>query len=216
MRGNQYLGANKPGLFRKKSEPKTLYKTSNLLWDKKTGMIRLSSVAPISHSTAMNDDAVCIAAHDDGDAYGIHKSYPARFCTCGFHGYSSYIDASFHNQGGDVILQVVASGKMFEYDKGYRFGHQRVEAIVIRNCCAIGCNAEAESFFVYETDAERFLKPVCNTHAGMGQSMSVKHFESVVSNTLPSNAPRITVFADAQTWEARALRKNASHKKVSV
>lgn len=191
---NPYLGDRKGYLFSKKSEPKTLYKTSSLRWDKATDTVSLSSVSPIMRPTAMNDDAQCIVPHEDGEGLGFHLSYPSRFCTCGFHGYSDYADAVTHSQSGDVILKVVASGKMFEYDKGYRFGHQRVEGVVIsEHCRAIGCQEKTEALFVDIDGMECFLRPVCAKHASTGESMSLERFAEIVSRTLPKTAPRITV-----------------------
>lgn len=193
-RDNQYLGLRQGSLFKRQTEqPQTLYKASNLFFDEATNTVRLSSVALISHTTAMNADAKCFAPDSGGEGEGSHLTYPARFCHCGFHGYAYYADAVAHSQVGDVILRVVASGKMFEYEKGYRFGHQRVEEIVISGCRAVGCHSEAERFFLHTMKDECFLKPVCAKHSQSGKSMSFELFEEIVSRTLPDKAPRIIV-----------------------
>jgi hypothetical protein len=113
---------------------------------------------PFSHGTpyAAEDDSAC-----RGDVKPVRHM---RGCTCGFYGYRDLAAARVHPQltPSSVLLEVVASGEVLEYERGYRFSHQRVIALEVGRCVALGCARPARAFARSFDD----LLPVCGGHVG--------------------------------------------------
>lgn len=218
---NRYLGKSTIPLLRSNMEPKVLYKQSNLKKDFRTGEIRLMSVCfPEDETgTSVNADAKCQVILDPlmltignktwtlgkgGTPY--HKEIPARICDCGFHAYNEYAPARDHDQKGNFVLRVVGSGKMFEYKQGYRYGHQRVEEIIVTECANYGCARNADRLRVFSYGDIQPVCSVCSSQRWIGaySLMSFREFEEVASKGLPDNAPRITIrseYSDVTAWE---------------
>lgn len=188
----QFLGSNfvKKADRTPKGTPQTLYKRANLKLHRKTGEILIVPLVHQAEGVGVNADAVCGA--------GFSHAAPRRGCRCGFYAYTSYDDAESHCQGGDVILKVVASGEMFQYRQGYRYGHQRLEQVEVRKCH--WCPESAYRFaLTFHNDV---LLPMCRSHASNTamKTLSFPQVEEFASAELPSHAPRITV--KAETYES--------------
>lgn len=173
-----------------KGKPQTLFKRANLGYTYGRQIIFTPLVSGVE--VKANDDAVC--------ANGLSHAAPSRVCGCGFYAYTAYEDAEAHEQGGDVILKVVASGKMFQYSKGYRYEHQRVEQVEVKNCH--WCPKSAYRFAMMNGR----LTPICRMHAANVTTMSFHKFEALASLGLPSHAPKIKVKAEVyESPESNAI-----------
>lgn len=218
---NRYLGKSRMPFLPANMEPKVLYKQSNLKKDFRTGEIRLMSVCfPEDEiGTSVNADAKCQVNLEplkltignrtwnlDKGGPTSHREIPARSCNCGFHAYNEYAPARNHDQKGLFILRVVGSGRMFEYKQGYRYGHQRVEEVIVTECATYGCGSRADRLRVLNWGD---IQPVCSgcsalRRIGTNSLMSFSEFEQAASKGLPENAPRITIrpeSSDVKVWE---------------
>jgi hypothetical protein len=198
-------------------KPEVLYKRASLVQDLTTDEIKLKSVYWNGVTVPLNSDAKCL------DLFaGLHGQAPARFCSCGFHAYKEYNDAHLHPQAGDVVLRVVGSGKMFEYNKGYRYGHQRLEEIIVYQCVSYNCSEPADRLAKINYE---LIRPVCRLHSGETETqtiMSFSEFEEVASASLPADAPRVTIRSEYKTlvpWDRsvanRTLKKIQYSNKVN-
>lgn len=186
----QFLGSGRVKKTDRNVEgnPVTVYKRANL----KLAHGKIL-IIPLVHGrdkgVEVNGDATCVSAFP-------HKS-PLKGCTCGFYAYTSREDAVSHPQGGSVVLKAVASGKMLQYLKGYRYGHQRVEQVEVTHCT--WCDSSAYRFAIAPTGE---LYPMCRSHASETamKTLRFQDFEDMASSGLPSGAPRITIKAD--TYES--------------
>ena len=219
---NRYLGKSKLAFTPTKMEPKVLYKQSDLKKDFRTGEIRLISVCFTEDEagTSVNADAKCLAHMNplqlslgpktwtlDTGGPVSHRETPARRCRCGFHAYNEYSPARNHDQKGDFILKVVGSGKMFEYKQGYRYGHQRLEEVIVTKCGT--CKNYADRLLVRSQGKVMPLCASCFTSLirKVEKVMSFSEFEEAASKGLPPNAPRITIrseLASLAPWERPA------------
>lgn len=183
---NAYLGigSRKPILT-----PEILYKKSRLRLDPATNEVRLIPLSfPTAEGMSVNTDAAC------ENRETLHRKGPVKNCSCGFYAYRYHHDAQNHNQGGEFVLRVVGSGKMFEYKKGYRYGHQRLEEIIISGCIDKDCTDSADRIGIRVSDGA--LYPVCYHHAATTEEQKITSFSelgTMASLSLPSAAPRITV-----------------------
>lgn len=199
-----------------KMEPKVLYKQSNLKKDFRTGEIRLLSVCfpEDAKGISVNADAKCNIPFDPVvvalgkkswtfDAPLFHKESPSKLCRCGFHAYNEYSPARTHNQQGvkgHFVLRVVGSGKMFEYKQGYRYGHQRVEEVIVTKCGSSSCGSYADRLLV---GRQGNITPLCSSCSRgtlirvVESLMSFSEFEEAASKGLPPNAPRVTIRSEA-------------------
>lgn len=221
---NAYLGQSKRFSFAGKMEPKVLYKQSNLKKDFRTGEIRLTAVCFPDQGISVNADAKCNIPFDPVvvalgkkswtfDAPLFHKESPSKLCHCGFHAYNEYSPARTHNQQGLVghfVLRVVGSGKMFEYNKGYRYGHQRLEEVILTKCGSSSCGHYADRLLV---GRQGNITPLCSfcsrgTLIRVVESlMSFSEFEEAASKGLPPHAPRVTIRSEAVgivPWERKS------------
>lgn len=230
---NKYLGVRKRSFVKQRvpMTAQTLYKQSNLEYNHVANTIRLKSLAfPENRGIAVNADAKC-SYEDENFILGIGRAEldltslanklhgeesPSRGCTCGFHAYSEYEDARYHKQGiaGYFVLKVVGSGKMFEYKKGYRYGHQRLEEVIVSGCQYYVCDEPADRL-IFHNDGE--IKPVCRYHfkpqyvPSHNQCMSFQRFGEIASKGLPEGAPRITMRsenAEVIPWEPEDVNEN--------
>lgn len=211
--GNIYLGKGE----RSKNapmEPVCLYKKVNLQRDRATDEITLRSVAFASEAKgfAMNEKAECLAVGERGLNIGVikavHGESPNRACRCGFYAYARKDKAFHHRQlndgsaDGKFMVKVIASGKMFEYQDGYRYGHQRVAEIIPSLCGAGNCFSFADRIGYQGS----MVYPLCADHAHMVPRQSLRSFDElgeVASISLPDGAPRIKVrsyFDHVQPW----------------
>lgn len=192
MKNNVYLGARLPqGRVTTPTAPPSLYKRANLALDSNNGSLKLVPVSDgYPFRVDMNADAQCGRAL----FFSLHKA-PSKLCTCGFYAYTDINDALSHPQGGMVVIKIVASGKLLEYGKGYRYEHQRVESIELPHCA--WCSESAIQFVV---DNKVFLFPACKKHSrryfrGKKKLLSFSRVEELANQSLPSHAPRITITA---------------------
>lgn len=167
--------------------PEILYKKSNIKQDW-TSIVDSIYLAPVAYSKAVGITVNAEARCEQGIRHG---EAPSKSCYCGFHAYKEISDAQAHDQRGDFIFRVVASGKMFEYNKGYRYGHQRVEEIIVSSCCT--CSEFADRLSIQPAG---YIRPVCFGHSGTGGGEKIISFSDLAemaSSSLPANAPNITV-----------------------
>lgn len=231
--GNPYLGRGKGA--KKAMEPVRLYKSVNLKRDPLTKEIRLLSVAFSDDSLgfSVNEKAQCLLVGERGLNKGViqavHGDSPARACRCGFHAYREHSKAHGHQQmnpsgvRGAFVAGVVASGKMFEYNEGYRYGHQRVEEILATRCAdSQFCTNHADRCIV---NPKNMVIPVCSSHAyhygTKNTTLSFKELGDRASAILPEGAPRIQVrstYDFVKPWqsaeekaEARAAKKQVPY-----
>jgi hypothetical protein len=220
---NAYLGKSKLPFLQSKMEPKVLYKQSNLKKDFRTGEIRITAVCFPDEGISVNADAKCNTPWEpvtvqlgkkvwNFNTIPFHKESPVRSCLCGFHAYNEYSPARNHDQNGlkgHFVLRVVGSGKMFEYKQGYRYGHQRLEEVVVAKCGSSSCTYYADRLLVGK---QGHIMPYCyscsrGTPIRMVESlMSFSEFEEAASKGLPPNAPRITIRSEALgvvPWERK-------------
>jgi hypothetical protein len=80
-------------------------------------------------------------------AQGAQHKSPSRWCDCGFYCLHSLDDARALGFDPDyryaVILEIVASGRFMRYERGLRYGRQRVVAVRVGDC---GCGGPATGF----------------------------------------------------------------------
>lgn len=193
---NAYLGIRKRkpllAVFNnepKDSTPKTLYKKAFLLWDSSAEALTLSPLA-FPEGTSFNAAAECRSSYHRSNPL-TRFEVPSKACSCGFYAYTDEDDARDHTQAGpdSFILKVVASGKMLEYKKGYRYGHQRVEEVIVYSC--YGCDKSADRVILLERTS---IVPVCKSHARIVRPiyrLSFKEMGELASRSLPTHAPRI-------------------------
>jgi len=103
----------------------------------------------------------------------------------GFHAYSSFQRARKHTQEGDVMLEVLLSGKIEKMDLGYIAENQRVLQVILHRCSFWGCPGVPRAFsiksFEWEEEEERPLF-LCRSHA------KVERFESRIVRIMSSLA----------------------------
>lgn len=173
------------------STPQTLYKRSDLGINRVTGEIVIIPLTGFFNGISMNSKAKCTNLLP-------HKP-PFRPCSCGFYGYTKRKDAETHIQGGSILLQIVASGKMFEYDKGFRYEHQRIEVMEAPKCS--WCSNAAIHFSVdHQSSTRTMLWPSCKKRHGrrklQTKTISFGDVAERASKSLPVHAPRITIKAN--------------------
>lgn len=201
--------------------PRTLYKKSLLMRDQNTGEINLSPVgfpdSPLEFPKGITFNAEAECRNTTHSFNLLAREVPSKACTCGFHAYSKEDDAKNHIQSGadSFVLKVVASGKMLEYEKGYRYGHQRVEEIVVSKCfmCPVPADRVIILGFARRPHltagriTEGAIAPVCSQHAYLSAppngSISFDQVSEIASRSLPTNAPRIRCYSSSslvQPW----------------
>lgn len=227
---NHYLGKSKSAFVRSKMEPKALYKATDLKKDFRTGEIRLVALCfrEDEGGISVNAEAQCHVTREPlkvtlgertwtlyGGGPDPCKETPARSCRCGFHAYNEYAPARDHDQGGQFVVRVVGSGKMFEYKQGYRYGHQRLEEVIVGSCGV--CAHHADRLVVGGTGN---LIPLCGNctrrrEPPTSSLMSFSELEEAASKGLPPNAPRITIRSENVAlvpWE-RPVKKSGNDQK---
>jgi hypothetical protein len=104
---------------------------------------------------------------------GAHRYYSvdaeAEDFSMGFHAYESPDEAQAHVQGGDVVLEVLLSGKIKTHEKGYIASHQRVLQLFPTSCsyCAsthVVAFAERGETCVFLCDAHAYGKVDTRNH----------------------------------------------------
>ena len=102
-------------------------------------------------------------------AQGVRHRSPSRWCDCGFYCLHSLDDARELACDPDyrytVLLEVAASGRFMRYERGLRYGHQRITAVRLGRC---GCDRPASRFVHAGTGVLgwRRLVGVCANCAG--------------------------------------------------
>lgn len=213
---NTYLGSGVKtslvsaifGSRSKNTEPKTLYKKVNLGWDAETRQIELFPLTQRKRSIDFNAESKC--HNPELHASGHSREVPAKHCSCGFYAYKDNDDAKNHDQHGNFLVKVVASGRMLEHEKGYRYGHQRVEEIVVGNCFLCSVPADRVIIFCHTGYSRTLFKdsiiPACSEHiihSAPNRSISFDQVGELASHSLPTHAPRIHCYSSSplvQPW----------------
>lgn len=198
-------------IFGKRSQdaqPKTLYKKVNLAWNAETREIELLPLAQYKSKVSMNAEAKC---HNQPlHLSGRSREVPAKHCSCGFYAYKDNDDAKNHDQHGNFLAKVVASGILLEHEKGYRYGHQRIEEIVVGTC--FQCSAPADRVIITflipsrRSQPTHSIFPVCSIHTGPSipnGDISFDHLSELASRSLPEHAPRLRCYSSSslvQPW----------------
>lgn len=191
----------------KNTEPKTLYKKVNLGWNAETRQIELVPLVSRQQRIGFNAEATC---HNPNlHASGYSRAVPAKHCSCGFYAYKDNADAKNHDQHGDFLVKTVASGKILEHEKGYRYGHQRVEEIVVGTCFLCSQPADRVILFGQTGYVRRFkgsIIPACSQHivqSAPNGNISFEQVGEMASLSLPTHAPRIRCYSSSssvQPW----------------
>jgi len=102
-------------------------------------------------------------------AQGASHRSPARWCDCGFYSLHKLDDAQELTCDPDyrhaVLLEVLAAGRFFRYERGLRYARQRVTKVRVGRC---GCG-HAATLLADSGDGSigwRRLMPVCAGCAG--------------------------------------------------
>jgi hypothetical protein len=112
-------------------------------------------------------------------AQGVRHRSPSRWCDCGFYCLHSLADARELACDPDyrhtVLLEVAASGRFMRYERGLRYGHQRITAVRV---CRCGCDRPASRFVHSGTGVVgwRRLIGVCANCAGERPVLSLAEF----------------------------------------
>ena len=121
----------------------------NYFMNSTDGGIVLSPYNYSSTYTNLNDEADCVATSWNNNHF--QEQIPVWDCSCGFYAYKSAVEAFGHDEhsyytNNSYVLEVVISGKYIEYEKGYRYAHQRVQSVIVSNCFEETCYAAATCF----------------------------------------------------------------------
>ena len=130
-----------------------------------------------------------------------HHKIPSKICTCGFYAYESRSGAEFHAQpnsfyGTDtsVLMEVAISGKFIQYQKGYRYAHQRITKVIVGKCVsADGCLEQATLFSGLSTSEGTRLYPSCLKHSKMVKFSFAEVDEKLASQSLNSKFAPLTL-----------------------
>lgn len=196
MSHNFYLGSRKKDSLLVRvlakepltSEPKTLYKKALLGWDASSHEITIHPLV-FPQKISFNAQAECRNSLHYSNIFTKFE-VPSKVCSCGFYAYLKEEDARDHIQAGaeSFILKVIASGKLLEYNKGYRYGHQRVEEVLVYSCFC--CDKPADRVILEESR----IRPTCKRHAKIVRPIhraSFTEMGELASRSLPAHAPRI-------------------------
>jgi hypothetical protein len=131
-------------------------------------------------------DAVCL--------WTRHKAVPERRCECGFYCFHRLEEAEAmacnENHSAVVILEVAASGRFIRYERGLRYGHQRVRNIRLGRCL---CGAPADVFADTGRGLTgwRRLQPACTLCSRRGGTVSRTAFARLLGGdvTITPGAP---------------------------
>lgn len=103
----------------------------------------------------------------------------------GFHAYSTFRDARYHPQAGNVYLEVLLSGYIQEHDLGYTASHQRVLQVIAGDCSESDCKLPATHYFL---DPRPTVEPaplfLCQRHSRLPSRIKARRSVQRLSNQL--------------------------------
>lgn len=189
MAYNEYMGFSN---WKKTVDPITGYKKSFIGIKKDASGKELVVLKPIQghmkKTTLLNDTNGC-------PSYQSHTGKPSRFCTCGFHAYTTMENALTHGNGIKIpIIKTVSSGKIIMYSRGVRAAKQRVAEVFMEQCFTENCLVQSDRLILLK-EGNTILQ-MCKLHASGHRKENIKTFlwlEEKMNASLFDGEPHISV-----------------------